>query len=52
MNNAMDGMTIFNCGLKFQNATHGDPVKKYELWLDNLSSRDRPILLIDDVSVK
>ena len=30
------GMTIFNCEFKIQNATHGDAVKKYELWLDNL----------------
>ena len=30
-NNAIDGMTIFNCGLKFQNVTHVDTVKQYEV---------------------
>ena len=33
---AIDGMTIFNCGFNFQNATHPDSVKQYEVWLDNL----------------
>ena len=28
MNNAIDGMTTFNCGFKFQNATHADTVKQ------------------------
>ena len=36
MNYVIDGMTIFNCGFKFQNATHADTVKQYEVWLDNL----------------
>ena len=27
MKNAIDGMIIFNCGFKFQNATHVDTVK-------------------------
>ena len=36
MNDAIDGMTIFNCGFKFQNASHVDTVKQYEVWLDNL----------------
>ena len=36
MNGAIDGMTIFICGFKFQNATHADTVKQYEAWLDNL----------------
>ena len=31
-NNAIDVITIFNCGFKFQNATHVDAVKQ----LDNL----------------
>ena len=36
MNDAIDGMTIFNYGFEFQNATHVDIVKQYEVWLDNL----------------
>ena len=36
MNNAIDGITTFNCGFKFQNATCADIVKQYEVWLDNL----------------
>ena len=36
VNDAIDGMTIFNCGFKFQNATHADTVKQYEVWLNNL----------------
>ena len=36
MNDATDGMTIFNCGFKCQNATHADSVKEYEVWLNNL----------------
>ena len=35
-NDAIDGMAIFNCGLKFQNSTQADTVKHYEVWLDNL----------------
>ena len=31
--NAIDGITNFNCGFKFQNA---DTVKQYEVWSDNL----------------
>ena len=31
INDAIDGMTIFNGGFKFQNATHVDTVKKYEV---------------------
>ena len=36
MNDAIDGVTIFNCGFKFQNATYADTVKQYEVWPDNL----------------
>ena len=36
MNDAIDGMTNFNCGFKFQNATHVDTVKQYEVWPENL----------------
>ena len=36
MNDAIDGMTIFNCGYKFHNALHLDSVKQYEVWPDNL----------------
>ena len=36
VNNAIDGTTIFNCGFKFQNATHVDTVKEYEVWPDYL----------------
>ena len=36
MNDAIDGMKIFNCGFKFQNTSHADTVKQYEVWLDNL----------------
>ena len=31
-NDAIDGMTIFNGEFKFQNATHADTVKQYELY--------------------
>ena len=31
MNDAINGMTIFHCGLKFQNATHVDTIKQYEV---------------------
>ena len=33
---AIDGMTIFNCVFKFQNSTHADTVKQYEVWPENL----------------
>ena len=36
MNDAIDGITIFNCEFKFQNATHADTVKEDEVWPDNL----------------
>ena len=36
MNNAIDGMTNFNYGFKFQNATCADTVKQCEVWLNNL----------------
>ena len=36
LNDAIDGMTIFNCGFKFQNITHADTVKENEVWVDNL----------------
>ena len=36
VNDAVDGMTILNCGFKLQNATYVDTVKEYEVWLDNL----------------
>ena len=32
MNDTIDGMTIFNCGSKFKNATRADNVKHYEVW--------------------
>ena len=31
VNDAIDGMSIFNCEFKFQNATHVDTVKQYEI---------------------
>ena len=30
-NDAVDDMRIFNCGFKFQNTTHMDTVKQYEV---------------------
>ena len=33
---AIDGMTIFNCGFKFQNSTHAGIVKQCEVWLNNV----------------
>ena len=36
MNDAIDGMTIFNYGFKFQNSTHVDTVKQSKVWPDNL----------------
>ena len=47
MNNTIDGMIVFNCGFKFQNATLVDTVKDYEVWPDIVVQqyRDRPILL-------
>ena len=36
MNNAIDGITNFNCGFEFQNVTCADTVKQYEVWLNNL----------------
>ena len=36
MKDAIDGVTISNCGFKFQNAIHTDIVKQYEVWPDNL----------------
>ena len=35
-NDTVDGIKIFNCGFKFQNSTHVDIVKQYEVWLDDL----------------
>ena len=51
-------MTIFNYGFKFQNATHADTIKQYEVWPDNLSSSAvgigqfcyRIIIIIEDKS--
>ena len=39
MDNAIDGIIIFNCGFKFQNVTHLDTFKQYEIakWLDYLA---------------
>ena len=34
--NTINGMPFFNCGFKFQNATHADIIKKDEVWQDNL----------------
>ena len=36
MNDVIDGITIFNCRFKFQNAIHVDTIKQYELWLGDL----------------
>ena len=36
MNDTIYGMTNFNCEFKFQNATHVDTVKQYEVWPENL----------------
>ena len=36
MKDGIDGVTIFNCGFKFQNAKHVDSVKQHEIWPDNL----------------
>ena len=32
MNDSIDGMTIYNCGFIFQNATHADNFKQY-VWV-------------------
>ena len=40
MIDAIDGITIFNCGFEFQNTTHVDPVKQYDkVWVDNLDQQ-------------
>ena len=31
MKDAIDGMTIFKCGFKFQNATHANSVKQLRM---------------------
>ena len=36
MNDAIDGMTMFNCGFNIKNATRVDTVKQSEVWPDNL----------------
>ena len=41
---------FYNCGIKFQNATHVNTLKQYEVWPNNpvkhARSMDKPILLI------
>ena len=36
VNDAMDGMNIFNGVFKFHDVTNADTVKEDEVWLDNL----------------